>query len=756
MQPTIDIYCGSPIEIESEKLFLEKLRADLIALGQSALIFANFIPNRNPHQIDFLLVTARCACHVELKNLTAPVVGRVNGPWSLILPDGTLSSLETKNPYRQALDGKFAISDEMHVFARSDPSIPMPAAPAKFYKQLESVVCIYPQLLPGSSVYDDHKVRVRGYPALLTLLSTQQTRPAWTREHWLAFAMHLGLVRTGEHEDGSVPQLKAAQQVVADYKRRFQSFYGNGLPALVPTPMEGEQRLIQSDALLEALLEGGHIELIGPSGCGKSFLAKHMALAAISRGRLPVIAQAREYDGKLSALLDRSVAHLHPDTALRFLSAAARISSSISLIIDGYNECPTKWKEQLIKDLQAFYLRWKVPILITSQQSLTLPEPLSGKTFRFRPLTNEQKAAVLRSYAGNIVPPHSDALWEPFQSPYELSLAAECLAQVGSILTRPALFDAYVRRRLDLTSNSAVTRSVISTLAERMHQQLVSSLPVGEMWRLAVRSLERESGPMNLLTEALNCGLLEVRHGRCSFRHELLERFFQAEALVRQHSAGDALAESLTLARNFTLVEFVIGMETDPTRIRQCLQSTADPRVLGDCLRGHFGETAKDVVMEDCSRMLSAAERSLEEADVEMTGTDEDWKHLVVTDGPAWSAYDRALMQAVGDALSVGFFLDEAFRLIKHTEERCRLILAEKTTDAIIRLVDIIHLFAALYVWTPLDNGPFFPASIIYHASRFHFERGMNTTVRDTLLRIADSLDCRMPGELALFCELFK
>jgi hypothetical protein len=246
MKPTIDLYCGSPIEIESEKLFFGKLSADLIARGQPALIFANFFPRRNPHQIDFLVVTACCACHIELKKLTAPVIGSINGPWSLKMPDNSLSPLEPKNPYRQALDGKFAISDEMHVFVAADPTIPRPAVGGKFYKRLESVVCVYPELLPGSSVYQDHKVRICGYPDLLALLSKQQTKPAWTREHWLAFAMHLGLVRVEEADDRTAPELKAAQQAVGDYQRSFRSFYNRELPAAVPTPLEGEQGMILS------------------------------------------------------------------------------------------------------------------------------------------------------------------------------------------------------------------------------------------------------------------------------------------------------------------------------------------------------------------------------------------------------------------------------------------------------------------------------------------------------------------------------
>src|SRR5688572_10099253 len=128
MNTTIDLFIGSPIELDSEKDFLGKLTADLTAQGESSLVFANFFPRKVPLQIDFLVVTAHCACHVELKKLTAPVIGGVNGRWSLRHPDGSLSPLEAKNPYRQALDGKLAISDEMHLFARASRSVPVPSA----------------------------------------------------------------------------------------------------------------------------------------------------------------------------------------------------------------------------------------------------------------------------------------------------------------------------------------------------------------------------------------------------------------------------------------------------------------------------------------------------------------------------------------------------------------------------------------------------------------------------------------------------
>ena len=98
MNTPIDLFIGTPLELESEILFLDHLRSSMEAWGESIVLCANFLTERDPHQIDFLVIAPRCVCHVELKSLTAPVVGKVNGQWSLCLPGGKRRPLEGKNP----------------------------------------------------------------------------------------------------------------------------------------------------------------------------------------------------------------------------------------------------------------------------------------------------------------------------------------------------------------------------------------------------------------------------------------------------------------------------------------------------------------------------------------------------------------------------------------------------------------------------------------------------------------------------------
>src|SRR5439155_11345028 len=106
----------------------------------------------------------------------------------------------------------FAISDALHAFAGGDPLIPRPSDGKRFYTQLVSAVCVFPELLPGSSVYRDHKVDVLGYSDLVTVLTNPHASPGWTMDQWIAFAMHAALVRIEDPAGEPPPVTRAAKQ----------------------------------------------------------------------------------------------------------------------------------------------------------------------------------------------------------------------------------------------------------------------------------------------------------------------------------------------------------------------------------------------------------------------------------------------------------------------------------------------------------------------------------------------------------------
>jgi hypothetical protein len=507
MTTKIDVFVGAPIEVESERRFLSRLCADLKAKRQGAVVFANFLvpPQRPLHQIDFLVILERLVCHVELKNLTAPVIGGVNGAWQLLLPNGSQMSLQG-NPYRQALDCKYALSDQMHRFAKQRLSHADQSNNAKFYKQIDSVVCVSPSLLRGSRVPSDVRVGVHGYPELVEHLTTRALSPGWSIADWMQFAMDLGLLRQEEFTDTSA-EAASAEEMICSYRRRFRNYHESPSSCLVPTTLEYPDRTGTSNECFTFLEQNRHGQLVGASGSGKSLHAKYMAVRSLDAGRLPILLRAIDYSGKLSSLLDRSVAHLCPRNSTEFIESARRLGKPLTFVVDGFNECPARLKDGLLRDLHAAYLRWGIPILFTTQEVISLPKEISGDVLRFREPDKTQRLAILSQHAQIPLPSNVDSLCAPFISAYELSLAAACLTEIGPTPTRAGLFAAYIRRRCGDAIDPALVNRVLSELAHVMLSRLQSSITVDEMWQLGERVLQDQSAALRRLQDVAECGL---------------------------------------------------------------------------------------------------------------------------------------------------------------------------------------------------------------------------------------------------------
>src|SRR5580693_9002432 len=107
MKPTIEILIGAPVS-GSEAAALRDLVSTLTA---PALVLANFevTHGRNSRQIDFVVITAGWAELVELKAITAPVRGGVNGPWQIESSPGRFLPYSGPNPWQQARDAKITL-----------------------------------------------------------------------------------------------------------------------------------------------------------------------------------------------------------------------------------------------------------------------------------------------------------------------------------------------------------------------------------------------------------------------------------------------------------------------------------------------------------------------------------------------------------------------------------------------------------------------------------------------------------------------
>ncbi len=374
----------------------------------------------------------------------------------------------------------------------------------------------------------------------------------------------------------------------------------------------------------------------------------------------------------------------------------------------------------------------------------------------FAPLTSEQKTQIVGNAATSecLAALKSDHLG--FETPYELTLFAECMTEVGQKPTRGALFDAYVRRRCAVTDKPAVVRRILSAVGDMMWRgRLVSSLSMVEVWRVGQRILAAESERSELLSVALSCGLLDARQGKCSFRHEMIERWFQAEALA-QHNSPDTLARELALPRNRGLAEFLLSAESDETIVRRCLETLADSAVINDCLLGRYGDVPKGVAERDCGQLLSTASDSLEWTRFEFVGND-GLGGVVVSGAASWTEYQTALMNSIGERWRRDCSSTSASAWL--VTQR-RPVAGQSRTDQVLEgklsLKELASVFASLFVFTGPDGKGPVPASTIFHAFRFsRWDAGRRSPRTGSTELLRDPWT-RLPSELMFLCVLAK
>ena len=664
MTADIKVFWGEPPAERSEAEFLVQLRGDLTRRGVPAVILANYFTASSSRQVDFFIITDTHACHVELKSYPPLLIGGTNGPWSARRRDGALDEIDRRNPYTQASTCKMAISDDMSAVARQDKSVPQPGPGREFYRQIDSVICIFPRLDHQSQVPDDYKVRTMGYAQLVGFLAAPGRHPGWSAGHWAALVRMLHLADASK-EPSPEPGTTAAQDRVTGYLRSFRDFYSRDLHELVPLPLMTDEGRLPASALLDALQQHRHVQLIGPSGTGKTHLARHL-LASIPNGPLvPVLVEGTMYEGRLSPLLDRAVAPFTTASPRDLQLAAAIGGQAILLVVDGFNECPPALHERLLRDLSSYCRLSQAVTLTTSQVPVTMPENLNGTIMHIGTLTAEDRQAILSSYGA----PEIARMCEPFTTAYELAIAAECAGELLGVVTRARLFSAFVRRRLRPGAHPAHTRGALRQLALAMDAELATSLPIDQAERTVEQYLADHSAARDILDEALGSSSITTsHHGRVAFSHELLGRFLAAEGLLLGNRDLPGLLQALRSPRHEDLAPMTVDLESDVTRAGELLGGLANWRLYAQALRGESGRAAARAARLAAHQLLQSVTQGL--AGVTFTVRPE--YQLSVAGGHELSAADRALLAATGALAREGLFLPEVMELLDATDAACR------------------------------------------------------------------------------------
>jgi hypothetical protein len=655
---TVRVYLGQPIDDPTERQFLERLREDLARLDVPCLILANFhAGHRQQRQVDFFVVTPWRVMLIELKGYRLPVVATINGPWAQIRPDGSRRPLDV-NGYSEATGATFAVSDQIKALAASG-ELPASCAIVDPKRRFDTVVCMFPDILPGSHIAKNQYVAVLGYVDVLNRLSTRGSRLAWDDDHWDAFIRCLGVYAEDRRSDAE--RLRAGQElVVDDYRRRFRATHAIGLPPRVPTGVVVDN-IVSAVSDMDAVVSIAKAErtavIVGASGAGKSLLAEQVALRLTQGGTLVIWVRAAEYRaGRLATQLARSVAPFSTESAQDLLAMARVTGCGVTVVLDGFNECAARDRGVLIEELAAFLLRERAAVLITSQMMPQLGEPFLASELRLLPPSDAARVEMFQAHGGS---GPTDAL-DAFRTPFELALAAE-VSSVTQPATATALLDAYITR----AAGCQEVRAVLGTIAVTMDRLVRSALSLTEVQR-ALRVPEYDLRP-EAIDAALSCPVLAVRQGQVMFRHERFGRFLVADALVVSSTDADALASTLRSATHADLRTVALELEGDPDRVRQELLGLADPDTTIAALDGHCGAAVQAIARAEISALLREVSFATTPGsiEIELVGMFEDRCH----GGRVWTAGERAFLVAAGRALPRGQFVEEVAALVGRTDQ---------------------------------------------------------------------------------------
>lgn len=653
---SIPLFIGEPIAEPGEADLISRLRRDLQQAGVEAVLYANFFPvSRQPRQVDLLVRTPDRVANVEIKDLNPryPLRGGPNGLWRQVLPSGEERRLDS-NFGRQALGATFSISDAMRDLARAGKAS---GREVDFKRFITTVICQWQQIPEGSEVQLPPFVQMIGYSDLVELLLTPGNALPWSEDDWAAFTREHELYQ--QEPAGSDEDLERHRSLepLTDYIVLAQDRFSSTAGGWVDLALTAGGREVPFAELADAVAGGEHHLVDGPSGGGKTCLAEALAFNHSTRGRMVVWARCGDYRGRLSDLLNRSMAPFSAHRGLELITAAPGCGVAVTLVLDGLDRCPARLRDELLEQTSSFLLRHPAGLLVTSTPGATTGEQLRLRQNRIVTPEADTREAILIAHGAV----HPERISTQFSTPYELAIAATCEGELHDGATLADLHSAVVSG----FAPDEPVRSGLRILAVRMNTKLRSSLPMLEARTLLgdpVHGLTAEQ-----IDSVLTSHLLAARRQQVAFRHDLLQGFLVAEDLVRSAGSGRDLGLLLASPVYETGRTTALQIEPDPAARWDAIWALADVGLMDAALAGVFGVQVAARASDALSDVLARALRCTALSRATFDGTEMHRSRWRMT--TPWSEQDRALLRCAALALTRGEFIDEVLALVDRTDE---------------------------------------------------------------------------------------
>jgi hypothetical protein len=425
----VTVFYGEQPTHPHERRAINIVRNELARRGISATLLANFTVVANSgRQIDLVIITDHRCLIVELKLIdpALPLIAIPNGPWRQVLPDGTERPLDRGNFYDQAIQQTYGLSDTL-AGLEAKGLVPGPQA-AKFFRHIDTVVCLDPRIPDGSTTPRHRNVSVVGLDELIDRVA--QAGPGlthWTPEHWGELIRHLGLYAESD-DDPAVIRRRADTAAIQDYRRRFREFTAAAMPPLVAATalIDGQSATVDATTLAAQLSpQRSRVLLAGESGNGKTHLAKHTAITLTDDGQTVLWVPADDYEkDRLRRSLARAVGPFSTEKVDALLAKATETGTGITLIIDALEKCGHQ--EELLKQLHALQQQHPVSVLVTTTDTMGT-EPLAPTSHVDLAAPNGEERTRLATIYGT-----ADGVAESgqYRTRYAVTLAAQVITEL--------------------------------------------------------------------------------------------------------------------------------------------------------------------------------------------------------------------------------------------------------------------------------------------------------------------------------------